>query len=107
MKIIQVYAYEVLNSMGFPTIACVIQTDTGAVGKVLIPTSSLHESKYACKSLVDKDENSYFGYGVKKAVNLINQNTFYFGMCEVLNLKKDSANKLFSNVHQRYTLILL
>ena len=74
MKIIQVYAYEVLNSMGFPTIACVIQTDTGAVGKVLIPTSSLHESKYACKSLVDKDENSYFGYGVKKAVNLINQN---------------------------------
>ncbi|MBO6094705.1 hypothetical protein J6P11_01565 [bacterium] len=74
MKIIQVYAYEVLNSCGFPTIACVVQTDTGAIGKVIIPSTYYEQNEYHCKNLIDENNHIYFGYGVKKAINLINHN---------------------------------
>ncbi len=89
MKIIQVHAYEVLNSIGFPTVACIVQTDTGAIGKAVVPNGRVKDSLYYAKTLYDHDENRYFGRGVKKAVNLINRNisNLLLGL-DVTNQKK-------------------
>lgn len=73
MKIIQVYGYEVLNDIGLPTLACIIKTDTGAVGKAVAPININYDGN-CCDNLYDKDKNRYNGKGLKKAVNLINKN---------------------------------
>lgn len=73
MKIIQVYAYEVLNSIGFPTIACVIKTDTGAIGKAIVPININYNDVF-CVNVYDKDSTRYEGRGINKAITLINKN---------------------------------
>lgn len=64
----EVYAREVLDSRGNPTIEVEVETDSGAKGRAIVPSGAstgVHEAL----ELRDKDPKRYKGKGVLKAVN--------------------------------------
>lgn len=77
LKINNVFAYEVLDSRGNPTIACIAKISSGLVGKVffsakaMVPSGASTGEKEALE-LRDNDKTRYLGKGVKKAVHYIN-----------------------------------
>lgn len=68
----EVNAYEVLDSRGFPTVACSITLACGAKAKALIPSGASTGAKEALE-LRDGDKKRFGGKGVLKAVNNINR----------------------------------
>lgn len=65
-------AYEVLDSRGYPTVACSVTLACGAKGKAMVPSGASTGQKEALE-LRDGDKKRYGGKGVLKAVNNINR----------------------------------
>ena len=68
--IIDVYAREILDSRGNPTIEVEVLTEGGIVGRAAVP-SGASTGQYEAVELRDKDER-YLGKGVQNAVNHVN-----------------------------------
>ncbi len=70
-KIKNIYAREILDSRGNPTVECDVQLEDGSTGRAAVPSGAstgIHEAL----ELRDGDKSRYFGKGVKKAVQNIN-----------------------------------
>ncbi|MBP7875773.1 phosphopyruvate hydratase [Candidatus Woesebacteria bacterium] len=70
-KIQGIYAREILDSRGIPTIECTLWLDTGGIVATDVPTGT-SIGKYEALELRDKDQNRMLGKGVLSAVNYIN-----------------------------------
>jgi enolase len=70
--IIDVYAREVLDSRGNPTVEVEVYTESGAMGRALVP-SGASTGEYEAVELRDGDKNRYLGKGVEKAVDNVNE----------------------------------
>lgn len=70
--ITDVYAREVLDSRGNPTIEVEVFTESGAFGSALVP-SGASTGEYEAVELRDGDENRYLGKGVLNAVQNVNE----------------------------------
>ncbi len=70
--ITDVYAREVLDSRGNPTVEVEVLTESGAFGRALVP-SGASTGEHEAVELRDGDENRYLGKGVQKAVNNVNE----------------------------------
>lgn len=71
MRITRVKAHEILESRGVPTISTTIWLDDGSNGKGDIP-SGASTGDTEVLELRDGDPNRYFGKGVLKAVDIVN-----------------------------------
>lgn len=70
--ITDVYAREVLDSRGNPTVEVEVFTETGAFGAALVP-SGASTGEYEAVELRDGDKERYMGKGVLKAVQNVNE----------------------------------
>ncbi|MED4071279.1 phosphopyruvate hydratase [Priestia endophytica] len=70
--IVDVYAREVLDSRGNPTVEVEVYTETGAMGRALVP-SGASTGEYEAVELRDGDKERYLGKGVLKAVENVNE----------------------------------
>ncbi|MDR6121700.1 phosphopyruvate hydratase [Neobacillus drentensis] len=70
--IADVYAREVLDSRGNPTIEVEVFTESGAFGRALVP-SGASTGEYEAVELRDGDKSRYLGKGVQKAVDNVNE----------------------------------
>lgn len=70
-KIIDVYAREVLDSRGNPTIEVEVVTENGGFGRAIVPSGASTGEREALE-LRDHDKNRYMGKGVLKAVSNVN-----------------------------------
>ena len=71
MNIKDLYAYEILDSRGNPTVECVLTLNSGAKGVASIPSGASKGTREALE-LRDNDEKRYHGLGVLNAVDNIN-----------------------------------
>ncbi len=69
--ITDVYAREVLDSRGNPTVEVEVATESGGFGIALVP-SGASTGEYEAVELRDGDQDRYLGKGVLKAVNHVN-----------------------------------
>lgn len=69
--ITQVYAREVLDSRGNPTVEVEVFTESGAFGRAIVP-SGASTGEYEAVELRDGDKSRYLGKGVLKAVENVN-----------------------------------
>jgi len=69
--IIDVYAREVLDSRGNPTVEVEVYTEDGGFGRALVP-SGASTGEYEAVELRDGDKSRYLGKGVEKAVSNVN-----------------------------------
>ena len=67
----KIYAREILDSRGNPTIEVDVITRSGHLGRAAVP-SGASTGEYEAIELRDMDEKRYLGKGVRKAVNNIN-----------------------------------
>ena len=67
-----VYAREVLDSRGNPTVEVEIYTESGAFGRAIVP-SGASTGEHEAVELRDGDKNRYLGKGVQKAVENVNK----------------------------------
>ena len=73
MTIIQsVYAREVLDSRGNPTVEVEVLTESGFFGRGIVP-SGASTGEYEAVELRDGDKSRYLGKGVLKAVENVNE----------------------------------
>jgi enolase len=70
--ILDVYAREVLDSRGNPTVEVEVLTESGAFGRALVP-SGASTGEYEAVELRDGDKSRYLGKGVLKAVENVNE----------------------------------
>lgn len=68
----EVYAREVLDSRGNPTVEVEVTTESGAFGRALVP-SGASTGQYEAVELRDGDKDRYLGKGVSKAVENVNE----------------------------------
>ncbi len=66
-----IWAREVLDSRGIPTIECTLWLDTGGIVAASVPTGS-SIGKYESVEIRDRDQNRFLGKGVTQAVQSIN-----------------------------------
>ena len=71
MLISDVYAREVLDSRGNPTVEVEVLTEGGAFGRGIVP-SGASTGEYEAVELRDGDKSRYMGKGVTKAVDNVN-----------------------------------
>lgn len=69
--IIDIYAREVLDSRGNPTVEVEVYTEDGGFGRALVP-SGASTGEYEAVELRDGDKSRYLGKGVEKAVSNVN-----------------------------------
>ena len=69
--ITDVYAREVLDSRGNPTVECEITTESGAYGRAMVPSGASTGEREALE-LRDGDKTRYLGKGTTKAVENVN-----------------------------------
>ncbi len=69
--ITEVYAREVLDSRGNPTVEVEVYTESGAFGRALVP-SGASTGEHEAVELRDGDKSRYLGKGVLKAVDNVN-----------------------------------
>ena len=67
----KVYAREVLDSRGNPTLEAEVTLDSGAFGRAIVPSGASTGAREAIE-LRDGDKSRYLGKGVKKAVENVN-----------------------------------
>lgn len=67
----QVFANQILDSRGIPTVQATVILDTGHYFTSAVPSGS-SAGKYEAVELRDNDPNRYFGMEVTKAVNNVN-----------------------------------
>lgn len=70
--ITDVYAREVLDSRGNPTVEVEVLTESGAFGRALVP-SGASTGEHEAVELRDGDKDRYLGKGVEKAVENVNE----------------------------------
>ncbi|MDE4542326.1 phosphopyruvate hydratase [Thermoanaerobacterium sp. R66] len=70
--IVDVYAREILDSRGNPTVEVEVELDSGAVGRAAVP-SGASTGQFEAVELRDGDNNRYLGKGVLKAVENVNE----------------------------------
>lgn len=70
--ITDVYAREVLDSRGNPTVEVEITTESGYTGRAIVP-SGASTGEYEALELRDDDSKRYLGKGVLKAVQNVNE----------------------------------
>lgn len=70
--ITDIYAREVLDSRGNPTVEVEVLTESGAFGRALVP-SGASTGEYEAVELRDGDKKRYGGKGVTKAVENVNE----------------------------------
>jgi enolase len=70
--IIDVYAREVLDSRGNPTVEVEVQLESGAKGRAIVP-SGASTGAHEAVELRDGDKGRYLGKGVLKAVQNVNE----------------------------------
>ena len=70
--IIDVYAREVLDSRGNPTVEVEVTTESGAFGRAIVP-SGASTGEHEAVELRDNDKHRYLGKGVQKAVENVNE----------------------------------
>jgi len=66
-----IYAREVLDSRGNPTVEVEVYTDSGAFGRAIVP-SGASTGEHEAVELRDGDKKRYLGKGVLNAVNNVN-----------------------------------
>lgn len=66
-----IYARQVLDSRGFPTVQVEVTTESGFYGSAIVP-SGASTGKYEALELRDNDESRYLGKSVFKAINNVN-----------------------------------
>lgn len=71
-KIKSVYAVEILDSRGNPTIQAIVELEDGSIGISSIP-SGVSVGKYEAVELRDNDPKRFGGLGVLKAVDNVNK----------------------------------
>ncbi|MGL5020957.1 MAG: phosphopyruvate hydratase [Mycoplasmatales bacterium] len=69
--ILDVYAREVLDSRGNPTIEVEVMTEAGGFGRAMVP-SGASTGEHEAVELRDGDKSRYLGKGVTKAVDNVN-----------------------------------
>ncbi len=69
--ITDIYAREVLDSRGNPTVEVEVLTESGAFGRAIVP-SGASTGEYEAVELRDGDKDRYLGKGVTKAVDNVN-----------------------------------
>lgn len=70
-NIINVYAREVLDSRGNPTVEVEVYTELGGFGRAIVP-SGASTGAHEAVELRDEDKSRFLGRGVTKAVNNVN-----------------------------------
>ena len=70
--ITSVYAREVLDSRGNPTVEVEVETESGAFGRALVP-SGASTGEHEALELRDGDKSRYLGKGTLKAVENVNK----------------------------------
>jgi enolase len=70
--IADVYAREVLDSRGNPTVEVEVKLESGAVGRAIVP-SGASTGAYEAVELRDGDKSRYLGKGVLQAVKNVNE----------------------------------
>ena len=93
-KIKNIQAREILDSRGNPTVECDVELLDGSFGRAAVPSGAstgIHEAL----ELRDGDQNRYFGKGVRKAVQNINE-----------LIKRDVVCKEFDN-YEAFDKVLL
>lgn len=71
-RISRVWAREIIDSRGIPTVEAVVMLDSGAAAVASVP-SGTSTGKFEAHELRDKDEMRFLGNGVLKAVSNVNQ----------------------------------
>jgi len=71
IEILDVYAREILDSRGMPTIEAEVIADGGFIGRAAVP-SGASTGEYEAKELRDTDSKRYLGKGVITAVKNVN-----------------------------------
>jgi enolase len=71
-EIINIYAREILDSRGNPTVECEVTLASGAQGRAAVPSGASTGENEALE-LRDGDKNRYLGKGVLRAVNNVNE----------------------------------
>ncbi len=66
-----VFAREILDSRGNPTVEVEVRAEDGIIGRAAVPSGASTGAFEACE-LRDGDKDRYMGKGVKKAVNNVN-----------------------------------
>jgi enolase len=82
----KIYAREILDSRGDPTVEVEVELESGIKGVAAVP-SGASTGKYEAVELRDGDDNRYQGKGVLKAVENVN------GPISELLIGKDSENQ--------------
>lgn len=70
--ITDIYAREVLDSRGNPTVEVEVSTESGGFGAALVP-SGASTGEHEAVELRDEDQDRYLGKGVLKAVQNVNE----------------------------------
>jgi enolase len=70
-EIVDVYAREILDSRGNPTVEAEVTLDDGSFGRAAVPSGASTGAYEACE-LRDGDKSRYGGKGVLKAVDAVN-----------------------------------
>ena len=85
-KIKNIYAREILDSRGNPTVEVEVTLESGIIGVASVP-SGASTGKNEALELRDNDKNRYHGKGVLKAINNVNN------IIKPLLIGKDSLNQ--------------
>lgn len=72
MKIININAYQVYDSRGYPTVEAVVELENGIKGVGLVP-SGASTGQYEAIELRDENQDYYLGKSVHKAIDNIHQ----------------------------------
>ena len=70
--ITDIYAREVLDSRGNPTVEVELYTESGAFGRGIVP-SGASTGEHEAVELRDGDKSRFMGKGVTKAVDNVNK----------------------------------
>ena len=69
--IVDIFAREILDSRGNPTVECDVLLESGVMGRAAVPSGASTGQKEALE-LRDGDKSRYLGKGVLKAVDHVN-----------------------------------
>ena len=68
--IVDIFAREILDSRGNPTVECDVLLESGVMGRAAVPSGASTGQKEALE-LRDGDKSRYLGKGVLKAVDQV------------------------------------
>lgn len=70
-EIMSLYAREILDSRGFPTVEVEVLSDSGVIGRAAVP-SGASTGTHEAHELRDGDKSRFLGKGVSQAVDFVN-----------------------------------